>query len=199
MNSRSLWILFGITLVLAFGLGWMRFTAPPAGNLAGSTIGGHFALVDQDEKPVTDADFKGKYRLMYFGYTFCPDVCPTDVGLLARGLKAYEARQPERGAAVQPIFVTVDPQRDNPAAMKAFTVAFHPRLVGLTGTPAQIDAARKTFGIYAKQVATSDPENYLVDHFAVIYLFGPDGAPIAFLPHGSTAEDVTQMLETYVR
>jgi protein SCO1/2 len=199
MNSRSLWILFGITLLLAAGLGWMRFAGPPAGNLVGSSIGGPFALTNQDGKPVTDADFNGKYRLMYFGYTFCPDVCPTDVGLLARGLKAYEVRQPERGAGVQPIFVTVDPERDDPAALKAFTAAFHPRLIGLTGTPAQVDAARKTFGIYAKKVETSDPANYLVDHFAVIYLFGPDGSPIAFLPHGSTAEDVTAMLETYVR
>ena len=84
-------------------------------------------------------------------------------------------------------------------ALKAFVTAFHPRLIGLTGTPVAIAAALKNYGIYARQVATSDPENYLVDHFAVFYLFGPDGAPIAFLPHGSTAADVTAMLETYVR
>jgi protein SCO1/2 len=177
----------------------MRFTAPPEGNLAGSTLGGAFSLVDQNGKPTTDADFKGRYRLMYFGYTFCPDVCPTDVGLIAKGLNAFEASRPERAARVQPIFITVDPERDDAAALKAFTAAFHPHLVGLTGTTAQIDAARKNYGIYAKKVATSDPENYLVDHFAVIYLFGPDGAPIAFLPHGSTAQELTQMLETYVR
>jgi protein SCO1 len=199
MNSRRLWLVFGLALLLAAGLGWMRFTAPPPGNLAGSSLGGAFALVNQDGKPVTDQDFKGKYRLMYFGYTFCPDVCPTDVGLIAKGLNAYAASQSDRAARVQPIFITVDPERDDPAALKTFTQAFHPRLIGLTGTPAQIDAARKSFGIYAKKIATSDPENYLMDHFAVLYLFGPDGEPIAFLPHGSTAQDVTQMLETYVR
>ena len=196
MNSRSLWLIFGVTLLFAAGLGWMRFTAPPAGNLAGSSLGGAFSLINQDGQPVSEADFKGKYRLMYFGYTFCPDVCPTDVALVAKGLNAFEASNPDRAARVQPIFITVDPERDDPAALKAFTRAFHPRLIGLTGTPAQVGAVTKAFGIYSKKVETSDPENYLVDHYAVIYLFGPDSAPIAFVPHGATAQDVTNMLET---
>lgn len=199
MSRNSLWVVLGITLVFAIGLGWLRFSAPPAGNLAGSSLGGAFALINQDGKPVTDKDFAGQYRLMYFGYTFCPDVCPTDVGYVSRGLADFEKAQAERGARVTPIFITVDPERDDVASVKAFVSAFHPRLVGMTGPPTAIDAARKAYGIYAKKVATSDPTNYLVDHFAVIYLFGPDGAPIAFLPHGSTAADVTIMLETYVR
>jgi protein SCO1 len=199
MSRASLLIVLGVTALLAVAIGWMRFSTPPEGNLAGSTLGGAFALVNQDGKPVTEADFAGQYRLMYFGYTFCPDVCPNDVGYIARGLADFEKARPQRAAQVTPIFVTVDPERDDVAAVKAFVAAFHPRLVGLTGTPAAIDAARKAYGIYARKVATSDPENYLVDHFAVIYLFGPDGAPIAFLPHGSTAADVTAMLETYVR
>jgi protein SCO1/2 len=173
--------------------------APPPGNLAGSTLGGPFTLTDQNGKRVKDSDFAGKYRLIYFGYTFCPDVCPTDVAILSRGLAAFEAAAPAAGARVQPIFITVDPGRDDPTALKAFVSAFHPRLIGLTGSEAQIEAAKKAFGIYSKKVATSDPENYLVDHFAVFYLFGPDGAPIAFLPHGSTAAEVTAMLETSVR
>lgn len=199
MNSRTRWLVLVPAIMLAFVLGWMRFTTPPSGNMTGSSLGGAFALIDQDGKPVTDADFKDRYRLMYFGYTFCPDVCPTDAAVLSRGLQAYEKVRPGRAAKVQPIFITVDPGRDDPVALKAFVTAFHPRLIGLTGTPVAIAAALKNYGIYARQVATSDPENYLVDHFAVFYLFGPDGAPIAFLPHGSTAADVTAMLETYVR
>ena len=199
MNSRTRWLVLVPAIMLAFVLGWMRFTTPPSGNMTGSSLGGAFALIDQDGKPVTDADFKDRYRLMYFGYTFCPDVCPTDAAVLSRGLQAYEKVRPGRAAKVQPIFITVDPGRDDPVALKAFVTAFHPRLIGLTGTPVAIAAALKNYGIYARQVATSDPENYLVDHFAVFYLFGPDGAPIAFLPHGSTAVDVTAMLETYVR
>ena len=199
MNSRTRWLVLVPAIMLAFVLGWMRFTTPPPGNMTGSSLGGAFALIDQDGKPVTDADFKDRYRLMYFGYTFCPDVCPTDAAVLSRGLQAYEKVRPGRAAKVQPIFITVDPGRDDPVALKAFVTAFHPRLIGLTGTPVAIAAALKNYGIYARQVATSDPENYLVDHFAVFYMFGPDGAPIAFLPHGSTAADVTAMLETYVR
>lgn len=199
MSRTQLLIVLAVTLLLAIAIGWMRFSAPPRGNLDGSTLGGAFALVNQDGKAVTDADFTGQYRLMYFGYTFCPDVCPNDVGYIARGLADYEKARPGRAARVTPIFVTVDPERDDVASVKAFVSAFHPRLVGLTGTPAAIAAASKTFGIYSRKVATSDPDNYLVDHFAVIYLFGPDGAPIAFLPHGSTAADVTAMLETHVR
>lgn len=199
MNRRTLWVVLILTVLLAGGLGWLRFTAPPAGNLAGSSLGGAFALTDQNGRPVTDKSFAGQYRLMYFGYTFCPDVCPNDVGYISRGLADFEKARPDRGARVTPIFITVDPQRDDVAAMKAFTSAFHPRLVGLTGSAEAIATVQKAYGIYAKKVATSDPENYLVDHFAVIYLFAPDGSPIAFLPHGSTAADVTAMLETYVR
>ena len=199
MNSRSLLIVFAAALLLAAGLGYMRFTAAPAGNLSGSSLGGPFSLIDQDGKAVTDKAFAGRYRLMYFGYTFCPDVCPTDVGLIARGLQAYAAKHPERAEKVAPIFITVDPGRDTPAALKPFVAAFHPRLIGLTGSTAQVDAVKKAYGIYSRQVATSDPANYLVDHFAVIYLFGPDGAPIAFVPHGSSAQDVTAMLTDHVR
>jgi protein SCO1 len=202
MRLRSLWIMLGVAALLALGIGWLRFSAPPAnpeGNLAGSSLGGAFALTNQDGKAITDKDFAGQYRLMYFGYTFCPDVCPNDVGYISRGLADYEKARPDRGARVTPIFITVDPERDDVASIKAFTAAFHPRLVGLTGAPAAIAAVQKAYGIYSKKVATSDPANYLVDHYAVIYLFGPDGTPIAFLPHGSTAADVTAMLEAYVR
>ncbi|MBC7504532.1 MAG: SCO family protein [Sandarakinorhabdus sp.] len=199
MNKRVVWITLALAVVLAGGLGWLRFTAPPLGNLAGSSLGGAFALTDQHGAPVTEKSFAGQFRLMYFGYTFCPDVCPNDVGYISHGLADYEKARPTRGARVTPIFITVDPERDDVAAMKAFTGAFHPRLVGLTGSLQATRAVQKAYGIYAKKVPTSDPANYLVDHYAVIYLFGPDGAPIAFLPHGSTAADVTAMLETYVR
>ncbi len=199
MNSRTRWLVLGLAVLLAFAIGWLRHTAPPPGNMTGSTLGGAFALVDQDVKPVTDTDFKGRYRLMYFGYTFCPDICPTDAAVLSRGLQAFEKARPARAAKVQPIFITVDPGRDDPAALKAFVGAFHPRLIGLTGTPAAIAATLKKYGIYTRVAPTSDPDNYLVDHFAVFYLFGPDGAPIAFLPHGSSAAEITAMLETHVR
>lgn len=156
-------------------------------------------MIDQNGKERTNADFNGQWRLMYFGYTFCPDVCPTDMALIGQAMKQFEAKDKSRAVKVTPIFVSVDPERDVPAAIEPFVRAFHPRFVGLTGSRAQVDSAMKTFGIYARKVETRDPENYLVDHFAVFYLFGPEGQPIAFAPHGSTANEVAAMLDAYVR
>lgn len=190
-------------VALAGWLGWQQFgvAPPPQGNLAGSTLGGDFALIDQNGTQRTAADYKGKWRLMYFGYTFCPDVCPTDMAVIGQAMRAFEAGDAARAAKIVPMFLTVDPGRDTPEAIKPFVEAFHPRFVGLTGDEAAVAAMMKAYGVYARKVETRDggAENYLVDHFAVYYLFGPDGEPVAFLPHGSTAGDVTGMLDTYVR
>src|SRR3954452_5260516 len=102
--------------------------------LQGSRIGGPFALVDQDGRAATDRDFAGKYRIMYFGFTHCPDVCPTDLAAIGQALRRFEKSDPARAARVTPIFVSVDPARDTPAVLKEYVAAFHPRLVGLTGT-----------------------------------------------------------------
>jgi protein SCO1 len=205
-KNLRLWLVLAIAVAVAAGLGWMRFAspqgslAPPQGNLAGASIGGPFALTNQDGQTVRDTDFAGRWRLVYFGYGFCPDVCPTDLALIGRGLAAFEAASPALGPKVAPIFITIDPQRDTPAALKPFVAAFHPRLVGLTGTPEQISGVTKAFGVYAKRMDTGDPENYLMDHSAMVYLFDPDGKPVAFLPHqGLTAQAVTELLATHVR
>lgn len=205
MNSAKklrLWLVLALAVVLAAGLGWMRFSAPPApqGNLAGASLGGPFTLINQDGKTVRDSDFAGRWRLIYFGYAFCPDVCPTDLALIGRGLQAFEGQAPALGTKVAPIFITIDPQRDTPATLKPFVAAFHPRLVGLTGTAAQIDAVTRAYGVYAKRMETGDPDNYLMDHSAMVYLFDPDGKPIAFLPHqGLSAQAITDLLATHVR
>jgi len=96
--------------------------------LQDSGLGGAFSLVDQDGKPVRDSDFEGKYRIMYFGYTFCPDACPTDLQVIGQALASFEKKDPKRGAMVQPIFISVDPARDTPAVLKRYVAAFHPRL-----------------------------------------------------------------------
>lgn len=205
MNSAKnlrLVLVLAVAVTLAAGLGWMRFAAPPApqGNLAGASIGGPFTLINQDGKTVRETDFAGRWRLLYFGYGFCPDVCPTDLALIGRGLAAFEAQEAALGAKVAPIFITIDPERDTPAVLKPFVAAFHPRLVGLTGTPAQISAVARAYGVYAKRMETGDPENYLMDHSAMVYLFDPTGKPVAFLPHqGLTAQAITTMLATHVR
>lgn len=189
-------------IALAGWLGWQQFGAatPPRGNLAGSSLGGNFALIDQNGQPRTAADYKGKWRLMYFGYTFCPDVCPTDMAVVGQAMRQFESADATRAAKVVPIFLTVDPARDTPAAIAPFVKAFHPRFVGLTGDEAAVAAMMKAYGIYARKVETrdGDDENYLVDHFAVFYLFGPNGEPVAFAPHGSSASEVAKMLDSYV-
>jgi len=205
MNSRSLkrvrLVALAVAVAIAGWLGWQQFTAIPIprGNLEGSSLGGPFALIDQDGTSRTEKDFAGQYRLMYFGYTYCPDICPTDVAIIGKALNAFEVKDPIRAAKVTPVFITVDPKRDDPASLKPFVKAFHPRLIGLTGSEAAIAAALKAYGIYARIAPTSDPENYLVDHFAVFYLFDPQGRPIAFVPHGEETDAVLNMLETYVR
>src|ERR1044072_4220330 len=106
--------------------------------LEGARIGGDFTLTDQNGKAVRWADFAGKYRIVYFGYTYCPDVCPVDLQRIIAGLRQFEKTAPERAALVQPIFITVDPERDTPPVLKQWVAAFHPRLIGLTGSPDQL-------------------------------------------------------------
>jgi protein SCO1/2 len=167
--------------------------------LAGSGIGGSFALIDQDGRQVTDRSFDGKWRLVYFGYTFCPDVCPTDMQRLAQGFRAFEAEDAGRAARVQPIFVTIDPARDTPSVVKQFVSAFHPRFVGLTGSQGQVDAALKAYRVYANKAGPAGARDYLMDHSAIAYLMDPEGKPVSFLAQGSTPQDVTAELVRWVR
>jgi protein SCO1/2 len=193
-------LVLAIAAAVLVGLFILRPEARVEGNLSGATIGGDFALVDETGRPVTSQSFAGQWRLMYFGYSFCPDVCPVDTANLAAGFSAFEKAAPERAARVQPLFVTVDPERDTPAALREFTDSFHPRLVGLTGSPDQVAAALKTFRIYAKRREGATPDSYLMDHMAAIYLFDPEGRPVAFLPGPeATPEAVRALLDTHVR
>ena len=193
-----------IVLLLLCALGGLvlwSVQAPraPAGPLAGAQIGGPFTLIDQDGRTVTEKDFGGRYKLVYFGYTFCPDVCPLDVQKLATAMRTFEKQDPARAAKVVPIFITVDPERDTTAALKDFVSAFHPRLVGLGGSVAQVDAAKKAYRVYAKKAGPEGSKDYLVDHTAMIYLMGPDGAPISFTDHTGTADQIAADLDKYVR
>jgi protein SCO1/2 len=156
----------------------------PAGDppLAGAKIGGPFTLTDQDGRTVRDTDFAGKYRLVYFGYSYCPDICPVDLQKLMRGLSAFEKSDPARGARVAPMFITVDPERDTPAALKAFVSRYHPRLIGLTGTPEQIAAVAKAYVVTYNKVPGSAPDRYLMAHSQLAFLMDPAGKPLALLP-----------------
>jgi len=150
--------------------------------LAGATIGGPFALVDHTGKDFTEKDLLGKYALVYFGYSYCPDICPVDMQRLTQGLNAFAKQRPADAARVQPIFVTVDPERDTPQELARFVKAFHPRLVGLTGTPEQIKAATKAYAVSYRKQPGSAPDAYLMAHSQLAYLMDPEGKPVALLP-----------------
>ncbi|MDE1900932.1 MAG: SCO family protein [Alphaproteobacteria bacterium] len=130
-------------------------------------IGGPFALIDQDGKPVTDKDFAGKDLLIYFGYTSCPDMCPTGLQSMSRALDMLGADADK----VKLLFITVDPARDTPDKIKEYDAEFSPRIVGLTGTAAQIAAVAKEYQVYYKK--ESDDEDYVVDHSTQLFLMGP--------------------------
>ena len=172
---------------------------PPEPPLQGARIGGPFTLVDQSGRTVRDSDFGGRYRLIYFGYTFCPDICPTDLQTIGRAVSAFEKEDPARARRLQPIFITVDPQRDTPAVLKAYVAAFHPRLIGLTGTAEQIAAVKKGFGIYSSRQAAGSANNYLVDHSRMAVLLGPKGEPIALVPETDGVKAVTAVLQQWVK
>lgn len=173
--------------------------APEQPPLAGAKIGGPFALTDQDGKTVRDGDFAGRYRIVYFGYTYCPDVCPTDMAKIGQAMKLLDKEAPRTSAKVVPIFITVDPERDTPAAVKQFVVNFHPRVVGLTGTPQAIAEVAKSYAVYYKKQPAGPGGGYLVDHLAVAFLMGPNGEPIASLPIDQDAKAIAEQVKHWVR
>lgn len=182
------------SLILAFGAALAGCngaadTAPAKPPLEGARIGGAFTLIDQNGKTVRDTDFAGKYRLVYFGYSFCPDICPVDLQKLMRGLSHFEKSDPARGAKVAPIFITVDPARDTPEALKPFVGRYHPRLFGLTGTPEQIAAVAKAYVVTYNKVPGSAPDRYLMAHSQLAFLMDPEGKPLALLPLDDPSTD----------
>lgn len=167
--------------------------------LAGAAIGGDFTLTGEDGKPVSWTDFNGKWRVVYFGFAYCPDICPTDLQRSSQGLKLYAKDHAALAAQIQPVFITIDPERDTPAVVAEFTDAFSPDLLGLTGTPEQIAAAAKAFGVYFAKGEVNEQGAYMMDHSNVTYLFDPQGNPIAMLPTDQGAEAVAAELAKWVR
>ncbi len=174
-------------------------SSPEVPPLAGARIGGPFALVDQDAHARTDRDFAGKYRIMYFGYTFCPDVCPVDVANLMAGWRAFAKSDPARAARVVPVFVTVDPARDTSPVLKTWTQAIDSHLVGLTGTAAQVAQAANAYGVSYTSQQKGREGGYLVDHSRAAFLMDPDGKPIALLSHDGTPATIAAELDRWVK
>jgi cytochrome oxidase Cu insertion factor (SCO1/SenC/PrrC family) len=150
-------------------------------------VGGPFSLTDQDGRKVTDKDFLGKYMLIFFGYTYCPDVCLTELQVMSAALDNLGAKADD----IQPIFISFDPQRDTPEVLKQYVANFHPRLIGLTGTPEEIASVAKAYRVYYSKVdGSSGPDNYLMDHSTITYLMDKQGK---FLKHFSYSTDASAM------
>jgi protein SCO1 len=205
MNARAMtkpslvFLSLAVLLLAACGSSAPKPEAQLAGTaLEGAPIGGAFTLTDKDGQRVSWDDFKGKYRIVYFGFTFCPDACPMDVGVVMQGFNRFAKDHPDRAAQVQPIFITIDPARDTPAKVGEFTAAFSPRLLGLTGTQAEIDAAVKAFRVYAAR-GKDTPGGYLMDHSRQAYLMDRDGKPLVALAvdkgPGAVAADLALMVQ----
>jgi protein SCO1/2 len=160
----------------------------PGGNIkvmGQALIGGPFALTDHTGKRVTEQDFRGRTMLVFFGFTFCPDVCPSGLQVMSAALDKLGAKADR----VVPLFISVDPERDTPEQLALYVQSFHPRLVGLTGTPAEVEAVTKAYRVYVRKV--NDPKStagYTIDHSAILYVMGPDGAYRAHFTHSTNAD-----------
>lgn len=198
--SATLALAFAATLSLVLPLAGCGASSAPAEEapLAGAAIGGDFQLANSKGETVRWGDFAGKYRIVYFGYAFCPDVCPTDMQRVAQGLKELKAKDPAKAERIATMFITVDPERDTQQVVGEFTAAFSPDIVGLTGTPDQIAAAAKAFKVFYQKGEAQPGGGYLVDHSNVTYLFGPEGQPIATLPTDKGAKAVAAELDRWV-
>ena len=164
--------------------------SPMSGEIAigQALIGGPFHLIDQTGKPRTDTDFRGQVLLVYFGYTNCPDVCPTTLQTITNAMDKLGAD----AAKVTPIFITVDPERDTTEVLKAYASNFHPRLVALTGSADEIAAAAKAYRIYYAKVGQET--DYSMDHSSIVYLMGPDGKYLGHFGMDATADDIAAVL-----
>jgi len=203
--SRSLALMFTIALfagaIMGLAVVLSQSTQSVRGGILGSTgqalIGGPFELVDHTGRAVTEQDFRGKYMLVYFGFTHCPDICPSTLQVVATAVDALGDAADE----IVPIMVTVDPERDTRELLAGYVTAFHPRLVGLTGSPAQVAQALKAYRIYAQKVPDPDDasgDTYTMDHSSFLYLMDRRGRFVTHFTHGTTAETLAKRLAEHV-
>ena len=157
-------------------------------------VGGPFALIDHTGRKRTDADFRGKLLIVYFGYTTCPDVCPTDLIQISLAIDKLGTA----GESIQPLFVSLDPDRDTPSVLARYVSRFHPRLIGLTGTREQVRAVADSYKAYYAQYVPPDGAADVIDHTGFIYLVGRDGRYIGFFPPGTSADRLIEIIRPHL-
>lgn len=192
-------ILGGFLLGALIGLGAMILGTDVQKNRVVTSgtalIGGPFELVGKDGKTVTDQDFRGRYMLVFFGFTHCPDICPAELQVMSTAL---DDLGPDADKVV-PIFITLDPERDTPEAVNAYVENFGPEFVGLSGSPEAIAKAAKAYRVvYKKFQDESMGDDYSIDHTALVYLMGPDGKFVTHIPYGTSPEKMAETLRRYL-
>jgi protein SCO1/2 len=190
---RALPLIFFAVGLVALGVAAVFVLVPQANVVATSTVGGPFTLTDQNGHRVTERDFTGRTHLVFFGFTHCPDVCPTTLQQIGDVLRALGPK----GQDTKALFIAVDPERDTPAALKAYLASFDPRIVGLTGTPEEIAAAVKGYRAYVRKVPTKDGD-YTMEHTALVYVMDGQNRFLNALnltkPPEAAAADLAKML-----
>jgi cytochrome oxidase Cu insertion factor (SCO1/SenC/PrrC family) len=197
---RIRWVLYGAIAagLVAWGaLWWSGMDVARLGSsglTASVSVGGRFALTDEHGNAVTDQTYRGRWMLVYFGYTFCPDVCPTELQTIAGALDKLGPQ----AKSVAPLFITIDPERDTPVALANYVKLFDDRLIGLTGTPEQISAVARAYRVYYAKVTPKDSTTYLMDHSSFIYLIGPDGKLRALFRPGESAQELADGVRAHM-
>ncbi|KXX64944.1 SCO family protein [Marichromatium gracile] len=194
-RTPSLLVTIALSLVLLVPVGWLLFErlppSVPEPTLASAPQGGDFTLVSA-AGPVSLSGLRGKVVLIYFGYTWCPDICPTNLAIIAHALGQLTPEVRER---VQVLFVSVDPERDDPERLRQYTAYFHPGIIGLTGTPEQLAEVAARYGAAYRRVEQSDSAlGYLVDHSANTALVDPEGRLVGQLPHATAPERIVERI-----
>ncbi len=196
--ALRLWISAVALAVLAVAGGGILYFTEERNAQAANRIGGPFTLVDTEGETVTNADFRGQYKLVLFGYTYCPDVCPTSLLTITRALHALEEQAPAKVQRITPIFISVDPERDTPKVLGDYVSNFHGSLVGLTGSDAQIAEAAKQYRVRYWRVQGEDESAYTMAHTAYTFLMGPEGELITRFDHKTPANEMAQVLAEQV-
>lgn len=193
-------VIITVTILIGVGITAYHFLIPTVVATVEKAkerikIGGSFTLVNHEGRIVTDRDFLGRYLLVYFGYTFCPDICPTALHTM---MAAYSQLTPGQQEQIVPLFITVDAKRDTIEQIKSYVTAFHPSLIGLTGTVEQVTAAAKSYKVFFSETELPNTQNngrnYFVDHSSIIYLIDPAGQYCTHFWHNSAVQELSKTL-----
>lgn len=196
-------LLLGLLSLVCLGFtGGVAYVLIAMPETVEAPIVGKFELVDSTNKSVTEADFAGRHMLIYFGFTFCPDVCPTELAKMAAALDIFAEAAPGRAAKIVPLFISVDPDRDTPDRLAEYAALFHPRLIALTGSPEQIRAVAAAYKVFYVKVhpegGATDKQDYLMDHSSQIYLMGPNAYYVTHYSSTLSAEQIAADLAARV-